>query len=712
MASDEDKARDNYECYRYCRMGGHDAFLSRAATAYDFYANRQWTDAELAEMRATGRPALTINQTFRTLDSIVGEMLYSTGDVRFTPSSVDAQDDAADALDKIWVNVNQQSKTQFFEPQLLLDGLLTGRAYYDIRVDFDNSLQGQIKITRKRSQNIVLSPQINSRDPDDWPEVFETSYTSIDSIERLYGAAAANEIKAAGQCDFLCPEDRYEERMLSDRLTRNSPTNGFDYTRAVNEQTHLMTRRLIQRQYRTNKYKEFFVEPTTGDMTEVPENWDRNRIAAMVNAAGVVVIKRLASTIRWRVSCDRFILHDEDSPYNHFTIVPFFPWFVDGYTMSLGENLIDMQRMTNKLYSQYLHILNSAANSGWKVKAGSLQNMSEEQLKTDGAQTGLVAVLTDVNDMERIEPGVLPQGHDTLAATVRSMFDDVSGYTNTMKGADRADAAGKAIDAKIARGAVNLATAYNAIYHAKTMLAERTLDLAQSYYTETRFLRISQGYGAPNATKTINQPTPEGGFLNDICVGKYAVAITPAAQRDTVEQNAFQQLVQMRQDLGMVIPDDVLLQYSALPDKKKIQDAIANAGGTPEQQAQKAQLEQQMSQAELENTLASAENSRAQALLAKSRAGKAQAEASQDPNTQRATMDAARLAAERERDQRSHELEQRGQDINAATKLTEIELKHQRENRKIESDREVKLKQAAQKPKAAPKPKPATTKRK
>jgi hypothetical protein len=71
-------------------------------------------------------------------------------------------------------------------------------------------------------------------------------------------------------------------------------------------------------------------------------------------------------------------------------------------------------------------------------------------------------------------------------------------------------------------------------------------------------------------------------------------------------------------------------------------------------------------------------------------------------------MDAARLQAEQERDARSHALELRGQDINAATKLTDIELKHQRENKKIDSDKEVKMKQAAQKQKAAPKPKPAT----
>ena len=700
--SDEDNARDNYEAYRFCRVNGHDDFLKRAELAVDFYANRQWTPQELLEMRESNRPALTINQMFRTLDSIVGEMLYSTGDVRFTPSSIDAQEDAADALDKIWVNTVQRSKMQFFEPQLLLDGLLTGRGYYDIRVDFDHQLMGQICIGRKRPQNIVLHPYLNSRDPDTWPEVFETRYASLDEISLMYGSAAAQEIKDAGQGAFLCPEDRYEEKLLSSRI--NMTQEGYYDVSQLNNQPYLQSRRLIERQYRTIKYKNFFVDPPTGEMTEVPETWDRNRIARMREMSGCEVIKRRASTIRWMVTCDRFVLHDEDSPYNHFTIVPFFPWFVDGHTMSLGENLVDMQRMTNKLYSQYLHILNSAANSGWKVKEGSLKNMTDAELETRGAKTGLTVVLDEVENLQRIEPGSLPQGHDTLASTVRAMFDDVSGYTNTMKGADRADAAGKAIDAKIARGAVNLATAYNGIYHAKTMLAERTLDLAQIYYTETRFLRINQGYGQPNAALTINQPTPEGNFLNDITVGKYDVAVVPAPQRDTVDQNAFQQLKEMRTEMGIVVPDDVIIEFSQLPNKKRIMDAIKNAGGTPEMQQQQAELAQQLQQAELDNHLASAENSRAQAQLARSRAGKADADAQSDPNALRAQMDAARLQAEQERDQRAHDLEKRGQDIAAATKLTDMELTHQRELKKIDVTAKQKAaKVAAPKPKQPPK---------
>ncbi len=390
-------------------------------------------------------------------------------------------------------------------------------------------------------------------------------------------------------------------------------------------------------------------------------------------------------------------------------MVPYFPYFVDGYPMGLADNLIDMQRMTNKLYSQVLHILNTAANSGWKVKQNSLKNMTTEELETKGAKTGLVAVLDDTEDLVRIEPGQLPAGHDHLASTLRGMFNEIAGYTQTMAGQDRPEQSAKAINSKIERGAVNLATAYNSLYHTKTLLALRINDLAQTYYTETRLLRITQGLVQNTESITINQPTPEGQVLNDITVGKYSVTVIPTPARETVEQNTFQQLVEMRRDLGVVIPDEVLIQYSALPQKSKVMESIKNAGGTPEAQAAAAQLAQEMQQAELADKQASARNSDAQAKLALSRAGKAQVDATVDPNA-RNELDAARIQTEQQRDSAQLQEQQRQHSVDTAMDLTKATLTHQQAMAKAEADKE-KAKAAAKKA-AAPKSKAATPKRK
>ncbi len=673
--SDDDKARENYQYFQYCREQGHDAYLRDAETALAFFVGKQWTDEELSVMRETGRPALTLNQFFRNIDSITGEMIYATGDVRFTPTDTQGGDDVSSVLDKVYANTIQQNKVEYLEPALLLQGMLTGRAYYDVRVNFDEQMQGQVEISAKRPQNVVLSPTIESPDPDKWPEVYETSIVSMDDISLTYGEAAAQAIGDVPQADWLSPYDMSSERLLSQQMYGTmymADTTGLQ----MGDPRLLKRRRLIERQYREIRYKEFFIDTQTGDMSMVPNEWDRARIARVVETTGVNVIKRRTSTIRWRVSCDRFLLHDSESPYKQFTIVPFFPYFVDGYPMSLGSQLVDMQRMTNKLYSQVLHILNSAANSGWKVKQGALKNMTMEELQTKGAQTGLIAELDDVDNLERIEPGQLPSGHDSMAQTISAMFKDISGYTSTIQSADRADANSKSTDAKMPRGQVNLATAYKALYHTKTMVANRVSNLAKEFYTETRLLHITHGFGMNRTTMAINQPTPEGKVLNDITVGKYDVTVVPAPSRETVMQSTFQQLFDLRKELGVQVPDDVLIEYSALPDKSKVLEAIQNNTDPQAAQAQQ-QMQQQMAQAELNAKNAAAANAEAQGQLAKARSLKAIADANSNPQADRIALDRERLQVEQQRDARQAAQTQQQSDTDSALQLTSMRMDHQ-----------------------------------
>src|SRR6185437_781403 len=97
-----------------------------------------------------------------------------------------------------------------------------------------------------------------------------------------------------------------------------------------------------------------------------------------------------------------------------FTQVPFFPYFRRGRTMGIVENLLDPQELLNKTSSQELHIVNTTANSGWKIKKGSLKNMDADEVEQRGAQTGVVFELDDVNDMEKIQPNQIPTGVERI----------------------------------------------------------------------------------------------------------------------------------------------------------------------------------------------------------------------------------------------------------------------------------------------------------
>lgn len=677
MSASDDIPRDNYGMLQFYRQQGHNNFLRKAETALAFFVGKQWSDEERSEMLETGRPVLTLNQYFRNIDSIVGEMIYATGDVRFTPQNIgQGNDDVSSVLDKTYLNIMQRNKVEYMEPNLLLQGLLTGRAYYDARVDFDDNMMGNVTIEGKRPQNIVLNPGITSPDTKTWPDFMETSMVSIDDIALAYGDSAAKEIRNTPQSTWLSPYDLAEERLLSQRMNGTLVGSTGYYDTQFGESTLLLNRRLLQRQYRELRYREHFIDPTTGDMSIIPPEWSRDQIQRVLQATGVQVIKRRTKVIRWQVTCDKYMLHDDESPYKDFTIVPFFPYFVDGYTMGLGEQLIDMQRMTNKLYSQVLHILNSASNSGWKVKQGALKNMTMEELETNGAKTGQTYELDDVNNMERIEPGTMPTGHDSLAATISNMFKDISGYTQSMAGQDGAEASGTSLDFKLARGQVNLATAFKSLYFTKTQLAERIRDNIKEFYTETRLLHVSTGFNEDTQHVPMNQPTAEGKILNDVTSGEYGVTIVPAPSRETIMASTFQQLSDMREKLGMQIPDSVMIQYSAIPDKSQVTEAI-KANSDPQAAAQQAQLNQQEQQAKIAQMNAGAGNSVGQTELAKARALKAVSDAGQNPQADRLALDKERMLLEHQRGVDKDAQQQSQHDDKTALALTGLHQQNQ-----------------------------------
>lgn len=47
-------------------------------------------------------------------------------------------------------------------------------------------------------------------------------------------------------------------------------------------------------------------------------------------------------------------------------------------------------------------MVNTTANSGWKVKRNALANMTVDELEQRGAETGLVVELDDVSNLEKI----------------------------------------------------------------------------------------------------------------------------------------------------------------------------------------------------------------------------------------------------------------------------------------------------------------------
>lgn len=681
----------NYEQFSYFYDNGHSNFIQRANRVYDFVRGRQWAPEDEQKLKAVGRPALTINQLLPTYAVILGEFLANRADVTFLPAK-EGQAEVADALTKLWLHTANQNKLDWLEMVVVERGLLTGRGFFDLRVEFDDHMQGEVRVRTPRPQSVLLDPDMDSPFVHDWPQVIESRWLTLTEVEMTYGKQVAERVK------YLDPSF-----MLGSQSVLERPGRKHIAEAAGGDPAYTKMYRTIDRQHRQIRYGDWFVDTLTGHMSEVPDTWERNRISAFLERyPDVQVTKRRYKDIRWTVSIDNVLLHDDWSPYNEFTIVPYMPFFLDGEPVSLFEQLLGSQELLNKTTSQELHILNTSSNSGWKVKQGALANMTVEDLEARGAETGLVIEVAGDPDADivKLTPNNVPTGHDRMSYKAEEHIKSISLVSDTMRGFDREDVSSKAILAKQARGSVSLALAFSAMNMCRHQLAERSRDMYQGFYTEHRMLAITGGSVIEPSVDMleINAPTPEGEIAIDLTLGEYSVVVAPAPARTTINDSEFNELVKLR-ELGVPVPADAFLEASHIPNKKRLLMAIRQLAGGQDPAAADAQqraAEQQLQDLEIQLAMADAQVRQANANLANARAQKIATDAANVPNEQALKVAAQQAQQERDRmqsllDARRLELQDRTQRTKQAIDMAKVEM----ESEDRAADREVQAKAVA-----------------
>ena len=592
MPIDTALATKQWVRYAWARDNGHAQFVQKAEKCDAFFRGDQWDRADKARLEAVRRPALTINKILSTISNVLGEQIFNRAETSFRPRS-GAPSEVADILTKVFKQISDNNQLDWKRSDMFADGAITSRGFLDVRIGYGDSMQGEVIVDNLNPKNVIIDPDGEEYDPDSWSEVFTTKWVTADDIAVLYNKEDAEYLRNREQSFFPYGYDSIQA--FRDRFgDRFNPMYTGDYDNS----SVMRNIRLIERQYRLLDRQKHFVDPTTGDMRPIPDDFDRNKIALMTSQYGLQVTTKLVRRIRWTVIADNVRLHDDWSPYKHFTVVPFFPYFRRGTTIGLVENLLGPQELLNKVSSQELHVINTTANSGWKVKTGSLTNMTVEELEEKGAQTGLVVEVNDVNDIEKIQPNQVPTGLDRITYKAEEHIKTISGVSDSAQGFDREDVAAKAIQAKRQAGATNLAKPMDSLSRTDHILARNILDLVQQFYTEERIMTITHDE-ATGETETfaVNEVSPEGQIVNDLTLGEYDVVVSSVPRRETLEDSQFEQAVALR-EMGVMIPDSVLIDSSRLMNKKDIIKQMQGDQESPEAQAA-AELQRRAQEAEV-----------------------------------------------------------------------------------------------------------------
>lgn len=618
-------AKEQYSRYVRARDNGHGDFVEKSYACREFFFGKQWKDTDIAALQQFRRPALTINKIKTTVSTVLGEQIANRSEISFRPRGGGRNSDLATILTKVFKQISDNNQLAWLRTDVFADGMISGRGFYDVRVDFTDSMMGEVVIDQLNPNCVLLDPDACTYDPAKWGEVFVTGWTTPDDIEALYGKADADILRSRDHSAFEYGYDSIANLGARDTFAGKDrvtpwPSGGRD------TDTHTVRAvRTIDRQYRKLRKVRHFVDPATGDMRRIPEEWDRERIAAVRAASGLEVIDRLVRAIRWTVTADDVVLKDEWSPYNYLTVVPYFPYFMHGQTAGMVEDLLGPQELLNKATSQELHVINSTANSGWKVRSGALTNMTVEELEQKGAMTGLVLEVNEMDGVDKITPNQVPTGLDRVTFKAEEHIKSVSGVNDSMQGFDREDVAARAIEKKRQAGTTStLSKPLDNLTRSDFYLARNILDLVQTFYTEPRILTITDGSPmAESEEVAINQPTPEGEILNDLTIGEYDVVITSVPHRETLEDSEFEQAVALR-ELGIPIPDDILIDASRLRDKKAIIQRLTGDQNSPEAQ-EAAERQRRLEEAQTQIEEAKAAKTAADAGLSQARTGEVQA---------------------------------------------------------------------------------------
>lgn len=577
-----------------------------AKRCVEFFEGKQWSEEQLRVMEREQRPALTFNKIAPLIRLVLGYHRNTRSDTRFLPShDGSGSSEVAEALTKIIKQSATETGQEYVDGEVFMDGILTGRGYYDYRLDFERNDLGEIRARAKDPFSVYPDCEADSYDSREWNRVTESRWVCLDEVEYTYGRPAATMLSGLVHRGGYMGGIPYSLAEFTEELTpwrTFSGANEGDSAAAIHS---YMTNcydparkniRLIDTQHYVRVKARCIIDLDTGTRQVVPDAWDEEKVRKVMQwledrcwAAGKANPFRLAirpmKRVRWTTMVGDLIVFDAWSPYESFTIVPYFPYFRRGKTRGAVDDLIDPQMEVNKRRSAQIDIITRTANSGWSYHETSLSEDGKARLESDGAMPGYNMEWRGEREPRRIEPGVPPTSMERLEEKAVADLKEISGINDSALGQLDRVQSGRAIEARQRQSVIAIQTYMDNMTRTKRISGEKLLEMVQQHYTEERTFAILNDNG-DHVPISINQREAAGRILNDVTVGKYVVDINETPLSASFLSAQFDELLQMVEK-GLLPPAavmDVAVDISSLPRKDTLKQrvtAIQAASGIP-----------------------------------------------------------------------------------------------------------------------------------
>jgi len=568
-------------------------WVKRAQESFRFYTGmQQWDPQVVGALKASARPALTINRILSTVHMPCGYQRRNRSDLKLYARKGGTVP-IAELGTALIKHTMDTSRGEYELSDSFQDGAICGKGWLSLDLDYTNDpLHGDFVI-RRESPFDILEDQTNQHyDVNKGMRVFKTWWWDKKEVELTYPRVKTEDLENAMQAPEWGNERVEPEKDWMDyephEYTANQMNEGPTDDRLLSKVKYLVKEIWFKEYDRVT----FLVHVPTLTLKRIQKD-QAEKAAAIIKANDLGddyrIIDRIAPVMHKVVCVGDMILEKTEDPLDGIIAFPFFrycPFWANGYAFGLVDNVKEPQEELNKRRSQVLHAANMTINAGMKV--GSAANKKAiAELEQMGSHPGKIWDLSKFGGvLEAIDPPKLDAAHFKLAEQAADDIKEISGVNSDLLGTDpRASESGKARMVRQEAGLMVNEVMFDNLDRTQSDLGEHLWERVRrsDVYSEQEILAVVPDAtlkhfmvrgadGQPVLDFATGKPAMDFSKIRQWRTGRYGVKVDRGAQSPTMRMAQFETILEARK-AGVMIPDEMIFEMGDFPNKERLIEA-------------------------------------------------------------------------------------------------------------------------------------------
>ena len=542
---------------------------------YDFFAGKQWSAEEEELLSDANRIPIVFNRAVKNINFVTGLEIENRQETKILPREL-SDGDVSDVLTQAVKWVRDETDAEDEESEAFQDMLITGMGWVETRVDFNQSIDGEIFMSRIDPLEMIWDRNAKKKNLSDAKWIARVINLTKEEFKDLFPKEEAMPSDFWGGVSTE-PSQSPEKSFFNNRAERIAPKK---YS-------------VTQLQWWENKpIYSVKINNSITKMDESKFNRLKKKLLEMgvsFSQQGIRFVKHNARVYRQVFFDNSRILNKEDGPDYTAPIDGFSFHCMTGLRdrnnntwFSLMDLMVHPQKWYNKCLSQMIRILDSNAKGGYFAEQGAFSDpaRAEEDIAKEYSIVsmnpgGLAKIM-------KKEAPMIPQALSEILQHSISSIHEVPGISLEMLGmADRNQPIGLEFQRKQS-GVTLLSTFFNSLRRYRKSQGRALCRFIQEYISDGRLIRVVGDEGSKSVPLVKENVTYE-----------FDIIVSDSPSSPNMKQQVFgtlSQILPLIVQSGVPVPLDIL-DYMPVPTSliNKWKETIS---GNSEQASKKEQIEQ------------------------------------------------------------------------------------------------------------------------